>query len=483
MIETWDDMYSPTVSAGASIEKFQANYVPASQVIDTLAEQSNYWWKIDKNAILYFLPKTYQEVNYTLGRSDIIGKPQVKQGNPLYRNVQYIKGGRNTTNEKIETFKGDGDTQSFTVGYNINEEPTIEVDRGSGFVEESVGLKGRSEGQDWYWERNSNTIIQDDDGTVLSDTDRIRVTYIGIYPSITIQRDDDAITTQQARENTTTGRVEDAVNEDIEGRQNTLDYASRLLTKYAEDSTTLSWKTRYSDHEAGDLITVDLPELNLEEKLLVTNVTITDDNAQLFYDVEAVRGPKHKTWSQFFNDLKARAEKELRVGISAEDVLVIPYEYDKTWVDADKPNIFRQIYPSDAGDTWEQGFDTTQTWGDYSTEEWSLNRGFDLFPASDLYPNFLAEDRVNYIAFYRAGSEEYRKAITKQSPPAESPIKSETYIAPEEYTGTIDTIRWFGGFKAGAGSGTGIEIGNINFNDSKTELEAYQIERSDINGL
>ena len=476
---TWEEVYSPTIETGASFDKFQANYVPVSEIIDELAEQSNYWWKIDKNKILHFLPKDYNDVGYTLNRQAIIGQPEVKNGNPLYRNIQYVKGGLNTTNEITETQKGDGEKKSFSVGYNINQEPTIEIDTGSGFSEETIGLKGREENKDWYWERGDNTLTQDDSGAILSDTDRIRATYIGQYPSITLQRDNDAIVSQQALEGGTTGQVEDAVVQDIEGRDDALNFAQRKLNKYAQESTTISWRTRYTDHESGDLITVNLPELNLDnEKLLITNVTIDDNGGQVFWNVEAVRGPRHKTWSEFFGELKRRAERELRIGISAEDVLVIPFEYEKTWTDADKPNIFRLIYP-ETGPTWNEAFDTNSSWDNYDTERWSEGR-FSLFPANDLYPSYETEDRVKYIAFTQSGTEVFHKAISNQTPPGEPPITSEVYVGPEEFTGTINEIKWYGGFRATAETGTGVEIDSITFNDSKTELEAYQITRTDI---
>lgn len=478
MITTWSEMSSPTIEAGVTIDKFQANYVPASQVMNTLAEQSNYWWKIDKEGNLYFLPKDYQDTGYTLERSNIIGKPKVKNGNPLYRNVQYVKGGKNTTLEQVEIQKGDADKQSFTVGYNINSEPTVEVDRGSGFVEEDVGLKGREDNQAWYWERNESTITQDDSEVVLGATDRLRITYIGNYPSITKRSDDTSIATQQSREISTTGQVENAVTQDMEGRQNTIDYADRKLTKYAEDSTTLSWTTRDSSLVEGDLITVNLPELDLDgEDLLVTKIRITDDSGILFYDIEAIKGPKYQTWTEFFNEMKVRAETEIRAGISAEDVLVITYDYSKSWTDADKPNIFRLIYPELGGD-WNAGFDTGLTWNDYSTENWSDGR-FELFPANDLYPSFGIEDRILYIAFYEIGSEIFRKKITSQSPLSQSPIESVSYIGPEEFAGNIDELRWFGGKYATTASGTGILLDTVTFNENKTELEAYQITRID----
>src|SRR6056297_721627 len=123
---TWSEAYSPTIQTGATFEEFQANYVPASEVLNELAEQSGYWWKIDFEGNLHFNEKEFNEVAYTLTASDVIGKPSIEEGNLMYRNVQYIKGTRNTTPEQVEVETGDGEKRNFTTGYQIKEEPKIE---------------------------------------------------------------------------------------------------------------------------------------------------------------------------------------------------------------------------------------------------------------------------------------------------------------------------------------------------------------------
>jgi len=482
MSKTWADIYSPTIAKGAEYDKFQANYVPASQIISSLAEQSGFWWKIDYEGNLFFLPQEENEIDYTLTASEIVGKPEVKEGNPLYRNVQYVRGGFNITDELIETQRGDGDKRSFVLGYKVIEKPKIEVDYGDGFEEKEVGIKGREEDKQWYWERQGSTILQDDSEDILDSSDRVRVTYIGIYPTITVQSDGEAVTKQQALEITTSGRVEDVVNENIKGREAALEFAQSKLNKYAKESTSVSWRTQHPDHEEGQLIKVNLPRFGLvDEKLLINQINILDKKGTLFYDVEAVRGPKHQTWAEFFREMKHRAEKEFREGISAEEILVIPHDFEKIWTDAEEPNIFRKIYP-ETGPTWEEGFDINQNWDVYEDERWSEGR-FDLFPSNELYPSFVVADRIKFMAFYHSGNEVFRKPVSSQSPPAAPPIETETFVGGEEFTGTIDEIKWFGGFRATMAEESGIVIDTVSFNETKTELEAYVIRRVDINEL
>ena len=479
MIETWDDMWSPSVEAGADIEKFQANYVPASQVLDTLAEKSGYWWKITPGGVLQFLPREEQPAPFELERGDIIGDPEVRNGNPLYRNVQFVKNGVGLTDPITETQRGDGDKREFVMGYDLAEKPTIEVDRGDGFVEEDVGQKGVDEDVAWEWEKNHNGITQDRDEEVLTSSDKIKVTYIGTFPAIARATDTDAITEQEQVEQITTGIVEDAINENVEGRDEALELGNDKLAKYAEKSSQLSFHTRREGLEAGQLLPVNLPQLGLDdENLLITSVTTEDEDGIIFYNVEAVRGPKHETWTDFFKELKKRADLVIREGIDADQILVLPFEFEKDWEESEDPNIFRQIYPSN-GDTWEEGFDTTQTWGDYESERWSEDRGFEIFADGNNYPSFETEDRIKYITFVRNGNEVFRKRLANVSPRELSPIESEYYIGPQNFTGTINQIEFVGGFRATAAANTGVVIDSIEFNESKTQLEAYQIDRID----
>ncbi len=455
------------VKDGATISKFQANFVPASQVIDTLAEQSNFWWKIDKNFVMNFrkerdpLAEDYfflqgapypaeSEVSVPIWEKDIIGKPDVKTGNPLYRNVQWIKGTAGITDEQTETIVAFQEQESFVVGYEIIEEPTVELDTGGGFTAQTVGRKGES-GYQFYWERNSPVITIDRDETPLSTNDEVRVTYVGRYNSITMVRDTDAIDAQHAREGNT-GRVEDVINRDIQGVTEAIDFAQNKLNKYKEHSTQIHFVTR-KHLEAGAIHPFFLPSLDIDEELLITKVTMFDRDGHLFYDVEAVRGPKFETWTDLFVDLQRRADTTIREGISGDDVLVIPHNYSKDWEDAEKPNIFRVIYPDAA-----------------------------LYPAADLYPSFRTQDRVIWIEFIANDSPVFRKNYASRDPSDgdANEIVTTHFITAPDYSGDIDSIKWYGGFRATEEYGTGVEIDEEVFTDGdKTELEAFQIVRTD----
>jgi len=480
---TWSDIYNPTVADGNNIDIFQANYVPASQVLDRLAEQSGFWWKIDKDRVLHFAPRDKREAPFTLTADKIIGKPKYKHGSPLYRNVQYIKNTYSITDEQVDIERGDGEKQVFHTKYWIARTPKVEVSEdGGSWQEKDIGSRGIEENKEFYWERGSREITQDRNETPLSANDRVRITYIGKYRSITVASDNAAIE-QRGQVEGTSGRTEDVITEEIEGREEALEFGNNKLAKYAKDSATLQCTTREEGLEAGQLLTVNLPALGISEDLLITRIRIRDEAGIIFREVEAVKGPKHSSWTELFLELKRRAETIVREGITADDILVIPFEYEKVWPDEvyvdGSPNIFRVLTP-DPGVTWEEGFDTSDTWGDYQNERWSEEGRFDLFPTNDTLPSFAPDDRIKYIGFLDNDDNEiFRKEYASRSPAHLDVIDSDYYIGPEEFTGLIADLVFVGGIKATSAVDTGIYIDTIEFDDTKTELEAYQVNRRD----
>ena len=130
--------------------------------------------------------------------------------------------------------------------------------------------------------------------------------------------------------------------------------------------------------------------INQGEKLLITRTNTFDENGQIFYDIEAVKGPKHKTWEEFFMELTKRAELVVSEGIGGTEILIIPIDFSKTWTYAENPNIFRQLK---ADGTWQA--DGTYT------------------------PNFEEQHRVTHIAWFNGDTELGRHCLLYTSDAAD----------------------------------------------------------------
>ena len=443
---------SDSIEDGQEIVETRANFVPVTQVLDSLAEKTGFWWKITEDKELKF--KNYENEQSDFNASpSIMRNPKVQYGNPLYRNQQIVKGPTGITELQTDTFQGDGETRSFTVGFSISKEPAIYVNRGAGFVLETVGKKSINADSQWYWEVEDATVTQERSETVLSSTDILKVEYIGQYKIVAQTKDPQEIY-RQSQLDGTSGIIEDAINvQGVEGNAAAIAEGNAKLQEFAKKSTKLNYETRQSGLKAGQFQEVyGLSELNIidGERLLVTKVNTYDNNGIIFYQVEAVKGPRYHSWSEFFKELSMRAEIFVREGIGESEILVIPIDFTKNWTETEHPNIFTEVYPSET-----------------------------LYPSEDLYPMFDAEDRVKGIVWFNNTTELGRQELTQQTGETTANIETLTYLGPNSANESITHFGWYGGFNGTESMGTGVIIDKKAYSFTKTQVDSLQITKYD----
>ena len=152
-----------SIQDGPTIVEAVFNYVPVSRALESLAEKAGSWWMIDETKTLHFVERATYAAPWAATASDMIrGSIRLEHSSPLYRNRQYIRGGRDLTDPQTETKVGDGESRSFIVAYPIAKVPSVEVSLNGGpWVEQTVGIRGLEEGKDWYWNKGDNTVSQD----------------------------------------------------------------------------------------------------------------------------------------------------------------------------------------------------------------------------------------------------------------------------------------------------------------------------------
>ncbi len=450
-----------------SLEEAIFNYVPASRALSDLKEQANAWWRIEPNRNLYFVKREHLVYGDTVDSSYMLNDTvSVEHGNPKYRNRQWVRGGEDLTDEQIEVQKGDGEKQDFGLGFRIGRVPTIEIstDGGLTWQSQTVGIKGLEDDRQWYWSKYDETITQDRDETVLTNTDKVRVAYQGIIDIIIRTDDKDAILDRQTVEEIGTGYVEHVIDETtLESRAAAFQLGSNKIKKYAVIGKTLEFTTQTDNFEPGHLITVDLPEhgINNDEMLIESVVAYNPPNSNLmFYRIRAVEGPTQGSWQKFFGDIAAIGETfVVRVNIGEDEVLVLLFEYEKDWDGVAQPdNIMYEVYPAS-----------------------------DLYPSASLYPMFAYSDRIKYLEWKVDGSIAGRKAVTIQSGQDTDSMETTFYLNPPEAVGTVEEFHWYGGINATAALGTGVRV--VTDGESvatgetlpmeKTDAEAWEVKRTD----
>lgn len=452
-----------TIQDGPVITEAVFNYIPVTDCLNSLAEKAGFWWNIDSRRMLHFVSKITYTAPWELSSAQILDVPEVTQGNPQYRNKQYILGGKDITDPLTEVKKGDGQSKSFTLGFPLAQEPILKVNKndGLGFVAVApfeIGIKGKDKEKQWYWSKGDPVIVQDDDNElvpVLGETDLLQVTYQGEFPVVAVYSSAPEIDRLRDFQGSGTGLVENVANEETNSKDAALQSAVAKIRQYAVDGRQLQFQTDCKGLKPGQLLKVNLPKYGLNNlEMLIQTVQIQDDVSRLIYDVTAIEGPIDESWATFFYNLTTAKQQVIRENISEEEILVLFEQYSKTWLENDGSNIFRTCYPTN-----------------------------DLYPGEALYPQFGEDDRVKYMVLLDESNHEIGRFSPIRYPVREGKnITSTFYIQPDKGIGSIAKLAWYGGTMASLYPESGVKIDEVVFNHQKTNLEVLQFERTDRKG-
>lgn len=424
------------------------NFMPVNQALDELAEAVGYTWFISHDKKLYFVDRvTYVSpfnITFINNYCSYVKNEsfEVVDGNQEYRNVQYIKGSKERTDLQTESFKGDGETQTFTVAYPINEEPTIEVNG----VSKTVGIKGVDTTEDWFWSKNDNTFTQKSDATKLTSSDKVTIQYYGTYNITVKSADYEAIANRAALEGTS-GIVEESTDDNtLTTKEDALKRANDLLTTYAVEGKIITFETFTSGLESGQLIHIEFAAHNLDHDCLITEVKKYDDETVITYQVTCVSGPVNDYWVKFW-------AKALQTRRSSEDdgnmaeVLQVLLTFTKNWTELENPNIFRDIYPGES-----------------------------TFPEDLEWIGFADEDKIKYLQLDISGG--YRRYRTSQTRTA-TQIVTTVIVPSADANAAMSEASLWGGNLATSIKDTGVKVTSHSLVYVKNDLESLLLVFTD----
>jgi len=418
------------------------NYVNVQEVLDELAEYLGYTWFISADKKLYFIPRTTYtspfNINYESGSCEYIRADSLSviDGNPEYRNIQYIRGGFEKTDLQTEYKVGDGTNQTWVVGYPIVEEPTIYLND----VEKTVGIRGVDTTEDFFWSKDDNTITQLAAGTKLTASDVLKIEYYGKYAITVKSADYEAIDAMKAIDGSS-GIVEETLEDTaILSRVDGLAKANSLLDSYAVTGKIITWDSLVSGFESGQLIQITIPDHNLDHECLISEVSKKDEDGQLVFTVTAVSGPVEDFWTKYFIKLLSNNRK----GESANtvtDVLQVLISLSKTWTTIALPNIFRSCLP-----------------------------GNDTFAGDLTFPCFEDGEELRYLELNISG-DTYRRYRTQQTRTA-SQIVTTVIVPSADANAAWGEASLWGGNAASETIGSGIKLDTFSHTYTKNLLES-----------
>ncbi len=440
-----DGFVAGTIQDGETIPEVRIKYGTAYEVAEALAEYSGFIWIVEADKTCHFVDPTTWPAPWTLEYEDTLFQSlDVELSNPSYYNRAIVAGGLGKTTARTESFKGDGTTQNFPLSFPVAEVPTSITVNG---VTKTIGIKTIDTDKDWYWSLGDNIIEQDSDGTKLTSSDTLAVTYSGQYEIINSATDYEEVAARATRTGTS-GLVEAMVDgSGITDEASALILAQSKLAMYAVPGIKASLKTRRAGLAAGQMLTFNRPDVDLDGvDLLITRIKITDILNNTEYDVEACQGPVDEIWETIFGSVsKAALTGKIEIGdVSLTDVLTLK-QFSKTWLETDSPNPFSEIYAIDTS-----------------------------LPGDALIPCFAVDERFRYVVVYRAGAEIFRKAVSSVSTSGDDTIVV-CYITADEAVGAISHIGLWGGSGCSAIAGSGIELDKQACSMTKTDTEGLQI--------
>lgn len=339
------------VADGPVIEKAVFNYIPASQVFSELADLAGFVWYIDFEKRMYFFDSSSNAAPFGLtSTSENWRDMRITESREQYRNRQIVVGGNSLTEERDDSFVAEADQKLFVLPFKVGTALHVYVDT----VEKTLGINGLDEGKEFYWSYGSPTLTAE---TAPGAGKVVKLEYKGLFPILITEENSAEIMARRAIEGGT--GVYEAIADDttISLQETGVMFALAYLRKYSTIPKTIEFGTDTAGLRAGQLIAVNIPELDLTDDFLIESVNIKDYGGRINrYKINAVSGEALGGWLDFFNSL-ARQSQNLRlyddeqVGILRENAETINVSDAAETDNTGKPESRTDLARADFGET------------------------------------------------------------------------------------------------------------------------------------
>jgi len=325
-----ENITAGTISSGASLGKVVFNYIKPSNCLDVLSQQSGYVWQVNPNKTLDFFPITAATICMSIGATQM-KDPVFNKQNPKYRNTQYVVGGMELTAQCTEYQYGDGAAQAFTMPFPIMLAPSVYHISGTTTDTKTVGILGVDSSYQFFWQKYSNVVTQNATDTAIASAERIKVKYYGGYPTVATAQDSTAISSLAAYEGGS-GVVEDVI---LKGKETLIAenqlVANEMVSKYATDTDTLTFKTMENHVFPGKFLTIDFPDFGISTDMLVDRVSVRDEGRYVWYEVSCLAGPEPGGWAKFYEDfVQKTVERDIWAGSVSGDIVIASTSFSET---------------------------------------------------------------------------------------------------------------------------------------------------------
>lgn len=433
-------------SGNTIIEEAVFNYIKASDCISQLAEKTGCIWWIDDERRFYFVYRESEYVDWELNENCEIKALTFNSHKQKYRNKQIVRGAKIETSLLTQTFKTDGEIQSFVLSYPPIYEPKVYVNN----VAKTVGIRGVDTGKDFYWSKNDKVINSE---IKYSSGNIVKIEYIGVFDIVVDISNYDEINRIKELEDTS-GIYEDVENlKGLKTLDGVIEETRNLIDTYSNFGKTISFITDKKIY-AGQIMRCYLPKFNFYDEILITEVTIKEIIKDKFiYQVQGVTNEAVGGWVEFFKKYFKKDTGEPISLISSGENIIYPLSYTKNnWTLTPPNSIFYVLYPSNS-----------------------------LYPSNNLYPCFDNRDKMEYVDVLINGVASLRKRFIKQIF-GNNRITTIYMINADEAIGNITGFKFYSGVSASMTIGSGTCFDTRNYTKEKTKRDIIIITRTDILG-
>jgi hypothetical protein len=302
-----------TIEAGSSIVQAGYNGQTCTELLNGLADQDGYIWRIDENKQLHYVSQSGYAAPWNITDSTA-NYVELSTVDTLagYRNTEYFRASANgISNSRTETYAGDGVRREFAMLYPLYQVPTIKVNS----VAKTVGIQGIDSGKDFYWSKGSKIITQDSAGTLLTGSDTLAVTYVGTI-AIFVQLDNGADITARAAAEGNSGRYE-VMDQDSNCQyiDLALEAASTQLDQNAFGVMDMEFDTFTPGLVPGMVMSVTRSDYGISTTMLITEVDGSELPAvglPFKYSVKGISGQKKELWLDYYRKLSQRKDYSIR---------------------------------------------------------------------------------------------------------------------------------------------------------------------------
>jgi hypothetical protein len=255
------------VIEGSTITQISFNYLQPSQVLRRLADLTGKNWYIDYEKDIHFFPLTTTAAPFNItSTSGQHFNLQIAKDATQIKNRVYVRGGTKLSDFTTFIEVGDGEKRQFV----LPDKPhdiTVEIDRGGGYVEESVGIKNIDlSGFKWYLNFQEKYLEQDDGEVVLGATDKLKLTYKYDIPILVALENQASIIAHGVREFAIFDKT-------ITTTESARDRASAELTDYASNIVEGSFETYETGFVSGQYININHSGYGVNADYIVQSVS------------------------------------------------------------------------------------------------------------------------------------------------------------------------------------------------------------------